>query len=181
MFTKNWYKMIYGCSADVTLADVGMTNVYGQVETSNTKMGSLWYCGTRFGVNSGSYPSPCMYRAYFMLPHSINSYGGVFFGDGSTPPTADDYILSGNFITTATASSAVTKSADETGVTITGTYTITNTGTEDITIAEVGLFESTNNNGCRYMMERTVLDSPVTIEPGGVGQVTYTIRMNYPT
>ena len=30
-------------------------------------------------------------------------------------------------------------------------------------------------------VERTVLETPVTIPAGGVGQVTYTIRMNYPT
>lgn len=29
-------------------------------------------------------------------------------------------------------------------------------------------------------INRTVFDTPVTIAAGGVGQVTYTIRMNYP-
>lgn len=27
----------------------------------------------------------------------------------------------------------------------------------------------------------TLLESPITIEPNGIGQITYTIRMNYPT
>lgn len=159
-----------------------MVSVYGKETTDTTQMGNLWYCGTRFGVTSSNYASPCMGRAIFKLPEDATYYyGGVFFGDGDTPPTPDDYALSGNVITTATATAVVTKTVDANGVTITGTYTITNTGTENITIAEVGLFEGFSNSMCDYMMERTVLDSPITIPAGGVGQVTYTIRMDYPT
>ena len=67
-------------------------------------------------------------------------------------------------------------------------FTLTNTGSEDFTISELGLVTYayiTNTNGYCYennfLLERTVLENPITIPAnGGVGQVTYTIRMDYP-
>lgn len=109
---------------------------------------------------------------------------GVIFGTGTIPATLDDYNLSGDVITAISANAAKTVEADSDSVTMETLYTITNTGTEAITIGEIAycayLFTSASN-GFGAMLERTVLETPITIEPGGVGQVTYTIRMNYPT
>lgn len=58
--------------------------------------------------------------------------------------------------------------------------TITNNNETDITIGEVGIVYQTGSS-YSVLFERTVLESPITIPAGGVGQVTYTIRMNYPT
>ena len=57
--------------------------------------------------------------------------------------------------------------------------TITNNNATDITIGEVGIVYQGSNTAA--LLERTVLDSPITIPAGGVSQITYTIRMNYPT
>lgn len=115
---------------------------------------------------------------------------GVIFGDGTTPPTISDYCLSGNIISgitmSSTRSATCTENAAETSV----LYTITNNNTEAITIGEIGYIgynqyykdsTSTSSNSERLLLERTVLESPITIEAGGVGQITYTLRMNYPT
>lgn len=104
---------------------------------------------------------------------------GVILGDGDLPVTLDDYKLSGSVITGITASVAFSPSLEETGATASGLLTITNGNADSVTIKEIGICASISNT--ILMVERTVLDSPVTIPAGGVGQITYTIRMNYPT
>lgn len=117
---------------------------------------------------------------------------GVVFGDGNVAPTVDDITLSGNPIL-GLSSSNITISASVVSETTyyekTCIYTIHNDTGADITIGEIGLFCSfygqkrqyySDYVQCPYMIERTALESPVTIPAGGVGQVTYTIRINYP-
>lgn len=105
--------------------------------------------------------------------------GGVAFGDGNTPVTVDDYQLSGNHLTAYTPSydCKINEDLDE----ITWTYTITNNGTTAFTIKEIGVFISASYNYYNALVLREVLDSPVTIEAGGVGQVTLKIKVNVPT
>lgn len=130
-------------------------------------------------------------QSYLNLNYCTESAGrigeGVSFGDGDTPVTFSDINLSGNRIA---GLSVVTKwaysMAGENGSTITATYTITNNNSEAVTIREVALFSrvpyaSSSNTAYFIMVDRTVLDSPVTIEPNGMGQVNYTINLNYPT
>lgn len=80
---------------------------------------------------------------------------------------------------------------DDSGTGVRVTYTLTNGGSESITITEIGWFirnismatwsttsisnGNTNNTGT-YMLDRTLLDTPVTIAPGEVGQVVYELR-----
>lgn len=101
---------------------------------------------------------------------------GTAFGDGTAEPTIDDYNLSGNIIKTLTGTANVTTSTDDNGVEITSVFTLTNTGTEPVTISEVGRF-----GGFRtFLVERVLLETPVTLVPNGIGQVTFTTRFNYP-
>lgn len=117
---------------------------------------------------------------------SMSGSAGVVFGTGDTAPSINDHCPSGDVISTISASyanSGVTNDEEYREQTV--TYTVTNTGSEEITIKEVCLFVNvrTSSSGtyANFMVERTVLDKPVTISAGGVGQVTYTIRINYPT
>lgn len=115
---------------------------------------------------------------------------GVFFGTGNVSPTIDDYKLSGDVIQNITYSSMdnSTFAEDGSNYVLSRTYTITNNNETDITIGEVGYFgesyyrgpNSNNYTHIFYLLERTALESPITIPAGGVGQVTYTIQMNYP-
>jgi hypothetical protein len=102
----------------------------------------------------------------------ITSEGSVFFGTGTTPPTYDDYSLSGEIISGLTITTSVTN--ENNGTEITALYTITNTSGADVTIGEIGLFFM------KYMIDRTVLETPLTITNGSIGQLTYTIQLNYP-
>ena len=107
------------------------------------------------------------------------------FGDGNTHATIDDYCLSGNLLTNLGITDNTTRTVEDGGVTVQHVYTITNKNTEDITIREVGMVAGipygTSVSKHMALIERTVLDSPITIPAGGVGLITYTIRMNYPT
>lgn len=129
--------------------------------------------------------SPNMYK----VRTSLSGDGGVIFGTNDTPATASDYKLSGEIISGITASVAKNKNVDAgNGVaTLSAIYTITNGNSDAITIKEVGLianaYSSSGNASAEYkcLIERTVLNEPVTIPAGGVGQVVYTITLNYPT
>lgn len=113
---------------------------------------------------------------------SASNEAGVSFGTSDEAPTMDDYNLKGTLLTkeNINASCASQSTIDDTGVTIIGTYAISNISDKEITINEIGYFAQ-NGTGYAFLYDRTVLDTPVTIPAGGVGQVTYTIRFNYPT
>ena len=110
---------------------------------------------------------------------------GVSFGTGTTPATASDYalenILDSVKISVAN-SSAVSFSQGDTYDEYIVTFGITNKTAAAITISEVGLTaapycdSSTNHYA---LVDRTVLDTPVTIPAGQSKQITYTIRFNY--
>lgn len=170
MLTKNFYR---GLSVGVAPAGASCTGVdySGSIKTMYNAGGNYDYIH-RFGSCSSFVKS--------------GASEGVAFGTGDTAPTLDDYTLSGSFITTANASYTRIANFYDEGMTLTRTYTITNTGSADITIKEVAQFarivsSSSTSSWCYYMVDRTLLDEPVTIPAGGVGQVTYTITMDYPT
>lgn len=117
---------------------------------------------------------------------------GVFFGSGNEPVSIDDYKLSGNVVSGFTFSynDESTYAEDGSYCIVRYNYTITNNNDSEITIGEVGLFyestwyvratSSAPYTHHYYMFERTALETPITIPAGGVGQVEYTIQMNYP-
>lgn len=177
MFTKNWYKAI---ATSATRIAIPFVNAHNKSFNTGNTVDALAY-----GTTSNNNYAPVLSRVIKDDITANFSTSGVAFGDGNIAPTIDDITLSGNCIRTLTHTCSVTNTADEDGVTTTALYTLTNTGTEDITISEVGLFaklSTTSSDTYKYMalVERTLLDEPVTIPAGGVGQITYTIRMNYP-
>lgn len=114
---------------------------------------------------------------------------GVFFGSGNAAATIDDVKLSGASVLNCVCS--VTKNnsyaSDGSNFTFSYNYTITNNNDTEIVIGEVGIFfewccktSSTKTTNFFHMCERTALETPITIPAGGVGQVTYTIKMEYP-
>lgn len=108
------------------------------------------------------------------------SQSGVIFGDGDTEPTEDDYTLSGNIITGIAYTSKVTRVIENNKNTRTVTYTITNNNSESITIKEIGYVGYAKyNSGYAYsvLLDRELLENPITIEAGGVGQITYTVTI----
>lgn len=166
MFTRNFYM---GLSAQMMGAANGFSfqtkDVIGNTYTASNYItnGAQWGAAALKPVTYGKGKNP-------------SSSPGTFFGSGDTPPTLDDFQMAGEHMTKAQFTVASSISEDRTLVTM--TYTIVNTDTSPFTIREVGMY---NNVGGNYgLIYRTVLDSPVTIEAGGVGQVSVNVRVNIP-
>ena len=112
-----------------------------------------------------------LYEPLSIYKEYQNSGSGVLFGTGTTPPTYTDNKLSGSPIRGLTVSAEVTK--ENYSNEIVALYTITNNTGNDVTIGEVGLCYTW------ALLDRTVLENPVTIPAGSIGQITYTITFNY--
>lgn len=182
MFTKNWYKQMISrlTGEKTTIKDVLGTDR----DSAHDTTGSYERLSLSCTENSGYIYSPSM--RYLRNRYAASS-GGAVIGTGTTQPTMDDYCLSGDMITTFSYTSKIETGVDEYGSFVTAMYNISNTGTEPFTIGEIALYcnatnAATSATGGSYciMVERTVLDSPITIAPDGVGQITYTVRFNYP-
>ena len=167
MLTKNFYSYMRAAlqktSATFTLPDgtTNMTNLSNDTPPFNAM--NAWADGT-------------------------TKIKGVSFGTGTTPATASDYslesILGTTQISVATPSS-VSFSRVDTYEEYSVTFGVTNKTADAITISEVGLTAipysySSSTNVLKYaLVDRTVLDTPVTIPAGQSKQITYTIRFNY--
>lgn len=110
---------------------------------------------------------------------------GVYFGSGSTPANKADNKLE-SLITsglTIASPSAFTESNDGNGkYEFSASYVLTNTSGVEMNIYEVGFVLPIFNASSTYyhptLVERTVLDEPVTIPAGGTKMVTYKITFN---
>lgn len=200
MFTKNYYKYMSRSMVGSNTSD--LHGVY--IETDGTTGPNYYNTYNSINEYRPDYWTSAMtaLKAYNIKSSVQNNSSsflfsyGVVLGTGTTEPTIDDYTLSGDAITTISSNYTVENSIDEDemGATRTAMYTITNTGDDSITIGEIGIFverrwqsKTTTGTSPRpyhhgfVMIERSLLETPITIPAGGVGQITYTIRMNYPT
>ena len=178
MFTKQWDAVWLTHISQQSVPGSFCKNISGAQRTISTSY--TQYMTVLGGTNSTSGSSTDFNR----LVKPNGTYGGVFIGTGNTPPTYEDYAPSGDFITTFEYTCVLTKTNTDKGIQLSSKFTITNTGTEAFTIGEVGLITSSGNSAnqsTKIMLERTVLDTPITIEAGGVGQLTYTININMPS
>lgn len=129
------------------------------------------------GSSSGSLSSD-FYSDTGTVEVYVPFYRGIAFGSGTTPPQKTDYKLE-NYITTG-----LTYSGNNTNLTdgvANWVQTVQNTSTAQITITEVGLFSKNSNSGQNYtvfLFTRTVLDTPVVLQPNEVKTFTITIDYN---
>lgn len=85
------------------------------------------------------------------------------FGDGTTPPTIDDYKFSGNLVVPTIVAGSGTASNGSNGST--WQMTVINNTENPMTIGEIGLFISASSSGC-VMLTRDVLTEPVVLQAG---------------
>ena len=173
MFTKNWYilqSLHMLADSKQQLTDLKPLDWDGQSKTKYYPYKTS--VSIQAAINS-------------IKTDSANHVQGVLFGTGDTPASLDDYKLAGDMIQNIAATISKTYSYSEAQPSLKAVYTITNNNAAAITIKEVALnvqytrTSSGGTSGC--VIDRTVLDTPVTIPAGGVGQVVYTITFNYPT
>lgn len=182
MLLRNFYK----CLAGLFAGDKTGPACYRIDDTDNTVSPTIYGTSTSnktsdaYGIGALSFIQPSSsYTRIASLNNVMTSNGafngGTVFGDGTDEVTFDDLTMSGNIITGITATCTATATHDDDGVTIEASYTITNNNSNDITISEIGRIT--------YLMliERTLLDTPVTIPGGAIGQVKYRTRFDFPT
>lgn len=177
MLTSNWKKLIRG-GLTYTISCNDVPRAMKTITLNNTG-------GTAFNFTHGSMSSyeddwtNCVTLGHFGTYYTGSSSSDYYtvFGNGSTPPTEDDIWLSGDRITNIGVSSVVSSTINDDGsVCKTAVFTISNKSTtDDITISEVGTCDYITSY---VLLDRTLLDEPVTIPAGGVGQITYTINFN---
>lgn len=173
MITKNWYKII------TTLMFGGVGATWSADILDITGVSKTHY------FNPGNTLFFSAYQLDNMLAKVLTGYDtGVVFGTGNTPATLDDYKLSGDVITTLSGTCAISRGVDAEGAYITARYTLNNNGDSDVTVSEIAactFFWPDKTKTLFTILDRTVLDTPVTIPADGVGKVEYTIRLTYPT
>ena len=158
MLTRNYYHAIAAMAIGAKIAN-GLTLLDGSKSdcyqaSDSSKKGSQY---SHLSIGCGS-----------LGTSATNS--GFVFGNGAVEPTIDDYCLSGEFIKLSGTLQRIVA-------------TLTNRKDTDVTISEVGYqdYVYVNSSGSKCcLLERTLLDNPITIPAGGVGQVTYTVRMSLP-
>ena len=168
MLTKNFFAFLAATGSKLKVSDVAK-NVAGLTQYA-------------YAANNTN-----MYAQYFANLHKMikTDASGVWIGNGKTPPTPDDYML-GNRITSGyafTNQSDKTISVDEDGIHISATYGVTNSGTEPLEISEIGLVSEhsiSTSSVDFFLIERTVLETPIVIPPNETRQITYTISLRYP-
>jgi hypothetical protein len=106
-----------------------------------------------------------------------NGLGYIVLGNGTTEPTPEDYRLESQ-ITTNLSCDSVSVSRNTTIKTYTATFS--NSGTSPMTITEIGyvsriIYTYTYFNFVYddFLMDRTVLETPITIPAGESRTVTY--------
>lgn len=106
-----------------------------------------------------------------------NGLGYIVLGNGTTEPTPEDYCLESQ-ITTNLSCDSVSVSRNTTIKTYTATFS--NSGTSPMTITEIGYvsritytYSNWNFVYDDFLMDRTVLETPITIPAGESRTVTY--------
>ena len=137
--------------------------------------------------NGGTQPSVITFASFTppfaaMNKHVVNTNDiGVSFGIGTTPANPTDYKLENSLPNTqisVSVPSAVSYSRGDTFDEYSVTFGVTNITTDAISISEIGLIAAPQT-AYPVLVDRTVLDTPVTIPAGQSKQITYTIRFNY--
>ena len=175
MLTKNFYNQM--------MATISGKKIYSGLVIPD---------GTVQDAARGSGPVSKMFDSMYDLAigdvPTSTSFTGVRIGTGVTPATIDDHTLESVITSGMSVANQQTVSVtQENGfVAAYATYSVTNTGKMPVAISEIGLFckgwfDSSAGQEVVILVDRTVLESPITINPGEAKPITYTIRFNYPT
>ncbi len=160
---KLTFKRVDGTTTEVTIPNTVGSNFISYYSTTMLRIPELLKLG-RYTTAVGN-----------------SSAGGVCFGTGTTAPTDSDYTITQKVLD-ASSGASVTINTSTDGNTHTGIYTIVNNGTQDLVITEVGLYGTIPYGSSQYyayLIDRTLLESSVTIPAGGgVGKVVYSITIS---
>lgn len=114
-----------------------------------------------------------------LLPMMMHQYASIVVGSDNTPETGESYCL--KKVITAGINVALSRSVvdnDDGSHSSIVIANCTNTSTSPITIGEIGMKKYVQMGNLYYIyFDRTPLGTPLTIQPGEVGRIVYTITM----
>ncbi len=106
------------------------------------------------------------------------------FGTGSLPPSYDDYCLSGDYVPgiTIIKNRPMHDCKSPSSCCFKNELTIRNDGSDTVIIKEVGrvmssYLTSSSSSDSTILLDRVVLDSPLTLAPGESGVITLTVNI----
>ena len=180
MLLLNFYRLV-GASVLCSSPGVSVTYYNGKKAAITTDK-NITTAALLYPAEKGSHFSPCIDRIA-----KKGSTSGVVFGTGDTPVAYEDYCLAGEIIDYSSFNEThiSTVTAITGGVRVETTFTLTNITESEITIREMGLvactWQMTLADYNQTLVERTVLNTPVTIAPGSIAQITYAVEWIFPT
>lgn len=175
MITKNFKALLK------QMLQYGQSGASCLLEATDTT-NATYYLAT--SMSTGQYP-----YAANLTPRFASNYGsaGIYFGIDNSPASETDYKL-GNAISSGISSNTPNAT---TGVDASGNpyyelvYLLTNTTALDITIKEVGYVQnlycsatqgSTSFTSRQFLLDRTVLSTPVVVPANGTVALKYTLK-----
>ncbi len=173
MFTKWWKNCVKGMIA-------GCQNTYAFNLPVKATNGTTYYF-----ANMSAYPGNVT------VAFSLNNTSiGIHVGTGDTAATEDDYMLESLITSGLTGAITVIKGMDTNDLPyVTYNLVLTNTTSSDIVVKEIGMYQqescgasagATSSLSNRvFMVDRTVLDTPVTVPAGGNAAIFYTLKTSY--
>ena len=154
--------------------------IYGMLPVTDVS-GAVRYLSPLF-----SFPGSCA-EAFTLDANSA----GISIGTGSTAAAETDYNLQ------STITSGITVTLEHNVVRMDGdspyhefTFAITNTGSAALTISEIGYKQAlrscntqggTSDANTVFLLDRTVLSSPLTIQAGDAGILVYALKTSPPS
>lgn len=183
MFTNNFKKLMFNFLFGNKSTSMGNNDTPSDF-TSLPTLRNLSNYSRQIYSNSGTSYYQSMWNCVRNALSTINRTGTIgngylMLGTGTTAPTADDYCLESPITTNLSCDSV---SVSRTSLIKTYTATFTNSGSSDITVTEVGFwicilysYSNSDEKSDNFLMDRTVLDTPVTIPAGESRTITYTL------
>ncbi len=175
MLTKNFWAIFTGC----------IGKFQGNTKTvSMKKIDGSGYAESVF--SSATKPYSLLGAMTFPLSDTrLGTVYGTWYGKGRTPATSDDCTLEdpitdASVIGTA-GYSALANNVSTDHVEISVPHSVTNQTDEPIIIGEVGCFGQANSSGPGILLDRTVLEEPITIPPRGTARFEYVIKFPFGT
>lgn len=170
MLTNNFYQAMRAFLTNSTMQITTLANTTGNYSITSDKS---YYIFRGFANNDSR---------YVVKTAAANETWGMAFGTGTVPPTPADYWLSGNVITTLNiVACTVTSNNGDGFLRMINDVTVKNTSdTETVVINEMGVIgQSYYGSSTKYacLVDRTVLDTPLTLAPGEQGVITYTFNL----
>ncbi len=181
MFTNNFKKLMFSFLLGNKSTSIETNDAPSEFTSLPTLQNLSNYSRTIYTPSGGDYRQKmwCCARNALSTINSTGTIGNgyLMLGTGTTAPTANDYHLESPITTNLSCDSV---SVSRTSLTKTYTATFTNSGSSDITVTEVGfivyiyyVYSSNNENSDHFLMDRTVLETPITIPAGESRTVTY--------